>query len=274
MQEFFRHPDDIATAGLSGELAGKRIIVQGLGNVGSHAALFLSTEDDAKITCVIERDGAIANPKGLDIPELIAHLRATGSIKGFSGGTFDANGAAALEQPCDILIPAALEGVIHVGNAERIQAKLIVEAANGPVTAEADDTLRQRGVVIIPDLYANAGGVTVSYFEWVKNLSHIPFGRMQRRHEEARNRLLISELEQMARDSGLAWRPTATFRQAFEQGADELELVRSGLNDTMRITYQAMHALWRSRPEVQDLRTAAYCISIGRIAETYTSKGL
>lgn len=274
LREFFRHPEDVMTAGLSSGLDGKRIIVQGLGNVGSHAALFLSEEDGAQVISVIERDGVISNPDGLNISALVTHLRATGSIKGFSGGSFNADTTSALEMPCDILIPAALEGVIHSENAARIQAKLIIEAANGPTTAEADDILRERGVVIIPDLYANAGGVTVSYFEWVKNLSHIPFGLMQRRHEETRNRLLVSELENMAKNSGLTWRPSQAFRKAFEQGADELSLVRSGLDDTMRGTYQAMRVLWRNDANVPDLRAAAYCIAISRIAETYKSKGL
>ncbi|MCL7465058.1 Glu/Leu/Phe/Val dehydrogenase [Phaeovulum sp. NW3] len=274
LREFFRHPADVARAGLSGDLDGKRIVVQGLGNVGSHAARFLAQEDGARIICVVERDGAISNEAGLDIPALIDHLRATGGVKGFAGGSFTPDGAAALETPCDILIPAAMEAAIHEGNAARISAPLILEAANGPVTAEADQILRDRGVVIIPDLYANAGGVTVSYFEWVKNLSHIPFGRMQRRHEEARNQMLVNELERLSADKGLGWTLSPGFKRDFLNGASELELVRSGLDDTMRAAYQAMRALWHDDPRVADLRTAAYCIAIRRVAEAYRSKGL
>ena len=139
---------------------------------------------------VAERDGMVTNPDGLNITDLHAHMRATGGVKDFPGATFEPNSARALELDCDILIPAAMEAVIHVGNAGAIRARLIVEAANGPITAEADAILRARGVVIVPDLYANAGGVTVSYFEWVKNLGHISFGRMERRQEEARHRIL------------------------------------------------------------------------------------
>lgn len=274
LREFFRHPEDVARARLSGGLEGKRIIMQGLGNVGSHAARFLSEEDGAKVICVIERDGAISNPAGLDIAALQAHLRATGGVAGFSGGTHSVDGAAALEQDCDILIPAALEGVIHAGNAARIGARMIVEAANGPITAEADAILQAKGTVIIPDLYANAGGVTVSYFEWVKNLSHIPFGRMQRRHEEARNLLLVQELERLSADKGLGWELSKDFKQEYLRGADELELVRSGLDDTMRAAYAEMRALWHEDARVQDLRTAAYCIAVGRVAAAYRSKGL
>jgi glutamate dehydrogenase (NAD(P)+) len=179
-----------------------------------------------------------------------------------------------LEHDCDILIPAALESVIHLGNADRIRAPLIVEAANGPITAGADEVLRKQGTLIIPDLYANAGGVTVSYFEWVKNLSHIRFGRMQRRQEEAQHALLVNELERVAKTAGLAHGLSDAFKAQFVRGAGELELVRSGLDDTMRTAYQAMRQTWRSRKDVDDLRVAAYLVSISRVAASYRSKGL
>jgi glutamate dehydrogenase (NAD(P)+) len=191
LREFFRHPEDVKKTGLTGGLEGKRVVVQGLGNVGFHAAKFLSEEDGARIVAVIERDGAVVNEGGLPIEFLKSHIGATGGIKGFPQGSFVDDGATVLEMECDILIPAAMESVINLGNADRIRAPLIIEAANGPVTAGADDILRQKGVVIIPDMYANAGGVTVSYFEWVKNLSHIRFGRMQRRQEEAHQAMLV-----------------------------------------------------------------------------------
>jgi glutamate dehydrogenase (NAD(P)+) len=274
LREFFRHPEDIKAARLSGTLDGKRIIVQGLGNVGFHAAKFLSEEDGAKIVAVIERDGAVINPDGLPIEFLRAHIGASGGVKGFPQGSYVEDGAAVLEEECDILIPAAMESVIHLGNADRIRAPLIIEAANGPITAGADDVLRQKGTVIIPDLYANAGGVTVSYFEWVKNLSHIRFGRMQRRQEEAQHALLVNELERVARTSGLKQGLSEEFKNQFVRGAGELELVRSGLDDTMRTAYQSMREVWHSRKDVEDLRTAAYLVSIGRVAASYRSKGL
>ena len=274
LQEFFRHPEDIATAGLDGSLDGKRVIVQGLGNVGYHAALFLSQEDGCKITHVIERDGGVVNPDGLDIEALRSWIAAHGGIKGCPHGTYVEDGAKLLEEPCDILVPAALEGVINLGNADRVQAKLIIEAANGPVTAGADELLRKRGVVIIPDLYANAGGVTVSYFEWVKNLSHIRFGRMQRRQEEARHHLIVNELERLSKDTGIGWQLTPDFKEQYLRGAGELELVRSGLDDTMRGAYQSMREVWHSRDEVPDLRTAGFLVAIDRIASSYRAKGL
>ena len=275
LREFFRHPQDVATAGLSGGLEGKRIIVQGLGNVGYHAAKFLSEEDGARVIAVIERDGAIVNEAGLDIEDLRQWMNAHGgALAQYPRGTHVAGGAAVLEQPCDILIPAALEGVINLANAARIQAPLIVEAANGPITYGADEILRARGCVIIPDMFANAGGVTVSYFEWVKNLSHIRFGRMQRRAEEGRSRLLIEELERLSADKNLGWTLSPDFKQKFLQGSDELALVRSGLDDTMRTAYQSMREVWHGRNDVTDLRVAAYIVAIDRVAKTYRSKGL
>jgi glutamate dehydrogenase (NAD(P)+) len=275
LREFFRHKEDKAKAGLTGGLDGKRVIVQGLGNVGYHAAKFLSEEDGCLITAVIERDGALLDPNGLDVEDVRQWMnRHGGLLAGYPNAMHVPDGGPVLEEPCDILIPAALEGVINLTNADRIKAPLIIEAANGPITFGADEILRRKGCVIIPDMYANAGGVTVSYFEWVKNLSHIRFGRMQRRAEEARSRLLVEELERLSSDQGLGWSLAEGFKEKFLQGSDELALVRSGLDDTMRTAYQAMRAVWHGRQHVEDLRVAAYIVSIGRVAQAYRSKGL
>jgi len=274
LREFFRAPEDKARAGLSGDLDGKRVIVQGLGNVGYHAAKFLSEEDGCKIIGIIERDGALMSEDGLAVEEVRQWIVKQGTINGCPSGSFVEDGKSLLEADCDILIPAAMEGVINKDNALRIKAPLIIEAANGPITYSADEILRQMGTVIIPDMYANAGGVTVSYFEWVKNLSHIRFGRMQRRAEEARSRLLVEELERLSNDQQLGWTLSPDFKQRFLTGSDELALVRSGLDDTMRTAYQAMREIWHGRDDVEDLRVAAYIVSISRIAATYVSKGL
>ena len=274
LQEFFRHPDDIAEAGLAGSLDGKKIVVQGLGNVGYHAAKFLSEEDGAKVVGIIERDGALIDDDGLDVEAVSHWIRSHGGVKGYTPSGYIEVGAEALEHDCDILIPAALEGVINLSNADRIKAPLIIEAANGPVTAGADEILRKSGKIIIPDMFANAGGVTVSYFEWVKNLSHIRFGRMQRRQEEARHDLIVSELERLSDSLGDAWTMTGNFKDRYLRGAGELELVRSGLDDTMRGAYQAMRDVWRARDDVTDLRTAAYIVAIERVASSYRAKGL
>ena len=274
LQEFFRYPEDIAKAGLEGTLEGKRVIVQGLGNVGYHAAKFLSEEDGSLVTAIIERDGAIVNDDGLNVENVFQWIRENGGVQGCPEGTYEPDGSSILEKECDILIPAALEGVIHLGNAENIKAPLIIEAANGPVTAGADQILRKKGCVIIPDLYANAGGVTVSYFEWVKNLSHIRFGRMEKRQEEAQHNLLVNELERLSKDKELGWELSPDFKEKFLHGAGEIELVRSGLDDTMRTAYQAMRKVWHGNEKVEDLRMAAYLVSIERIASSYRAKGL
>ncbi|WP_099249161.1 Glu/Leu/Phe/Val family dehydrogenase [Pelagimonas phthalicica] len=274
LREFFRHEEDKAAAGLTGSLEGKRVIVQGLGNVGYHAAKFLQEEDGSIITGIIEHDGALFSSEGLDVEKVREWIVKHGGVTGFPSANHTADGGTVLEEDCDILIPAALEGVINLSNADRIKTKLIIEAANGPVTAGADEILRDKGVVIIPDMYANAGGVTVSYFEWVKNLSHIRFGRMQRRQEEARHQLVIDELERLDEAMGEAWTLNPKFKEKYLQGADELELVRSGLDDTMRIAYQSMREVWHSRDDVSDLRTAAYIVAIEKVAKSYQAKGL
>lgn len=269
IREFFRHEADLKRVGLTPLLAGKRLIVQGLGNVGYHAAKFLSEEDGCRIVGVIERDGAVWSDDGLAIEPLKRHLDASGGVKGFAGAEYVAEGAAVLERDCDILIPAAMERVIHAGNATKVKANLVVEAANGPVTFEADGILRERGIAVLPDLYVNAGGVVVSYFEWVKNLTHIPFGLMERRHHEASHQILARSLEAM---TGAIF----PFEKAssFLEGAREIDLVRSGLDDIMRSAYAQIRGMWHDTKEIPDLRTAAYAIAIRRCAEAYGAIGI
>ena len=269
MQEFFRHKDDVKKAGMRGELDGKKIVVQGLGNVGYHAAKFLSEEDGAKIITVIERGGVVRNAKGIKIEELKQHMLSGAPLSDFAGGTVTDPDPKAIEDKCDILIPAAMEAVINVDNAHDIKAKLIIEAANGPVTAMADKILRDKGVFIIPDLFANAGGVTVSFFEWVKNIGHIRFGRLQRRNEEGKNRALIDALE---RQGGL--KLNKRFKSDYIEGASEIDLVRAGLDDTMRASYSNIKAALEEKPELEDMRTAAFYTVIEDIALHYQSIGL
>lgn len=262
---------DARTPGVGGrrDPENLRIVVQGFGNVGYHAAKFLSEEDGALITVVAERDGQVVNPQGLAIEELKRHHLKTGSILGFEGGESVAGGSGGLEQPCDILIPAAMENAISEENAARTKAALIVEAANGPLTFEADRILRQRGVIVLPDLYVNAGGVVVSYFEWVKNLTHIPFGLMERRRRERRNHAIAEALEQMTGNTF-----PAGMRDGFLEGGREIDLVRSGLEDVMRSTWSRIADLLESRPELGDYRTAAYVAAIGEIAAAYEAIGI
>jgi glutamate dehydrogenase (NAD(P)+) len=264
LQEFFRHPDDVKDAGLEGGLEGKRIVVQGLGNVGYHAAKFLEEEDGAKIVGIIERDGAIVSEKGLPVERVSAYVREHGGVKGFPEAEYVADGTSVLEADCEILIPAALESQITEQNAGRIRARLIAEAANGPVTYEADRALREAGRIVIPDMYLNAGGVTVSYFEWIKNLSKIRFGRMERRMVETRSQAALEIFEAMLE------RPVPDrLASGLRREADELNLVRSGLDDTMRQAYGEIREVWRTRNDVKDLRTAAYILALDKVAHYY-----
>jgi len=267
LQEAFRHPEDIKYSGLSGTLSGKRIVVQGLGNVGYHAAHFLSREDDAIVVGVLERDGAVIDDAGINIEKLQAHIQENGGVKGYQGFVPDAT--SALEMDCDIMIPAALEGVITAENANRIKANIIIEAANGPITFSANEILRERNCLIIPDLYANAGGVTVSYFEWVKNLGHIRFGRLQRRAHERQTLNMVEGIEKMV---GAKF-PEDKLEKIIE-GPTELDLVRSGLEDVMREGYAVISAKWHSDERIPDLRIAAMMIAIERIQDSYESLGI
>lgn len=269
LREFFRHEQDVKDAGLAGSLEGKRIAIQGFGNVGYHAAKFLSEEDGAIIVAIVEHDGALVSQRGIDVEALRHHRDETSSVRGFRDAEFVEDGRRVLEIDCDILVPAALEGQITTENAPRIQAKLVAEAANGPVTLEAEDVLRARGVTVIPDFYLNAGGVTVSYFEWIKNLSHIRFGRLQHRLDEMRAAQIIRLVE-----SCVGKPVPAEVALGFSQGAQELDLVRSGLEGTMRRAYQEMREVKRSRKDIPDLRTAAYVVAVDKVARSYREMGI
>jgi glutamate dehydrogenase (NAD(P)+) len=269
LQEFFRHPDVVAAAGLSDGLTKQRVVIQGLGKVGYHSAKFLSDEDNIKVIAIIEHDGVVMNEEGLNVHDVRQYLAETGGIKGFPNADYSEKGVAALEMDCDILIPAALESQIHANNAMRIQAKLIVEAANGPVTYEADQILRDRGITILPDIYVNAGGVTVSYFEWTRNLSHMRFGRLQRRYDELRGSDYATILETL---TGQTLEDEQ--RKDIVRGASELDLVRSGLDDTMRMAFQDIREVLKNNENIHDYRTAAYALAISKIALSYYDLGL
>lgn len=269
LREFFRHPEDVKKAGLDGDLADKRIVIQGLGNVGFHAGRILSTEDNARITGIIERDGALVNEAGLNVQAVRDHITETGGVSGFPGADYHADGSQVLLSECDILIPAALEGQIHADNAAAIKARLICEAANGPVTYDADNILNKKNITILPDAYVNAGGVTVSYFEWIRNLAHIRFGRMERQLDEVRGRHQVEALEQ------LTGQPVPReVRDNLVRGADELDLVRSGLDDTMRRAYQEIREEMYTNPKISDFRTAAFAVAIRKIARSYLDIGV
>lgn len=254
--------------GLSPGIAGKRIILQGLGNVGLSAARFLQDEGKALIVGVAEWDGGIYHPDGIDVHALARHRDETGSIRDFPGVEAEEDRAAVLERDCDILIPAALENQIHVGNASRIRAKIIAEAANGPVSSEGEKICLERGIWMIPDLYLNSGGVTVSYFEWLKNRSGASLDRLSSRHEENANRAMVEAVE------GLVGRGMeVSVRDTLLSGPDEASLVRSALEQTMMRGYDTLGRFWKER-DLPDIRTAAFLFAIEQVAESYSHHGI
>lgn len=259
--------EDMRALGLEPGLGGKTVIVQGLGNVGYHAAKFLS-EEGAKIIGIAEYEGSIIQPLGLDVDKVFEHRRETGSILNFPGASNLEPRELALEMECDILVPAALENQITEENAGRVRAKIVAEAANGPVTAEACEILAKNGVLVIPDLYLNAGGVTVSYFEWIKNLSHMRFGRMDKRFDETVHKKALRTVEEL---TGKRIEPER-FRQ-ITRGADEEDLVNSGLEETMITAYNNIRETAKRRGGI-DLRTAAFLDAIGKMANAYLHMGI
>ncbi len=254
--------------GLPLGVAGKRVCVQGLGNVGYHSALFFH-HAGSKIVGLAEYEGAIYNMDGLDLDAVVAHRKATGSILNFPGATNFEKSGEALEMDCDILIPAALENVIDGENAPRIKAKIIGEGANGPLTPDADEILARKGTLVVPDMYLNAGGVTVSYFEWLKNLSHVRYGRMEKRFTENMNQHIMGQMEEL---SGKKMR--AEEREFIMHGADEVDLVRSGLEETMITATREIMEIWDNNPNIPDMRTAAYVCAINKVATSYAELGI
>ena len=271
IREAFKNKDDIKRCGLKPGLAGKRVAIQGFGNVGYHAAKFLTQEDDCKVIAVGDISGGVLNPDGLDIEkmkEFRDHSKAR-SLKGYPDATELPGPGDVLEVECDILIPAALENQITLDNVDRIRAPFVAEAANGPTTMSADEKLNERGVMIIPDIYLNAGGVTVSYFEWTKNLSHIRYGRMEKRLDEIYREKLIGTIEQITKLS-----VPERLRRELSQGAEEIDLVNSGLEGTMQNAYREIRETLLADKRISDLRTAAFAIAIGKVARSYSELGV
>ncbi len=260
--------EDMKKLGLSTGLEGKRIVVQGLGNVGYHAAKFFE-EGGAILVGVAESEGAIANPKGMDVEKLMAFRAENKSVMGFPGSTKLATREAALELDCDILIPAALERQITGENAPRVKAKIVVEAANGPTTIEADAILDQAGVMVVPDAYINAGGVTVSYFEWVKNLGHVRLGRMEKRFQQGASTRFLAAVEKLT-----GRQLTAEERESVTHGASEEDLVNSGLEETMIGAYHPIRERWLKEKGKANLRTAAMIVAIEKVANSYDQLGI
>ena len=268
IREVCNMKDVMQKLGLTVGIEGKRVIVQGIGNVGYHSAKFFR-EHGAKVIAISEHDGAVYNEDGLNEEDLMQFKNRTGTITHFPGAITIANTNEALELDCDILIPAALENVINAENADRIKAKIIGEAANGPCTPEADEIFIKKGILVVPDMYLNAGGVTVSYFEWLKNLSHVRYGRLEKRFSENMNTHILGQIEE------LSGKKVSTGEKEFIlRGAEEIDLVHSGLEETMiTATREIMH-IWLSNPEIPDMRTAAYVSAINKVGIIYAELGI
>jgi len=268
VREVCNMKDVMDRLGLETGIEGKKVVVQGLGNVGYHTAKFFQ-EAGALIVGLSEYEGAIWCSAGLDVDQIVKHRESTGSILNYPGTNNFENNLDALEMECDILIPAALEDVIDGENAPRVKAKIIGEAANGPLTPEADEEFIRRGVLVIPDMYLNAGGVTVSYFEWLKNLSHVRYGRMEKRFDENQNSYILTQLEELT-----GRQVNVRDRQLIIHGADEVDLVRSGLEETMIGATREIVEVWKSNPDIPDMRTAAYIVAINKVGVSYTELGI
>jgi len=267
LREALNDKEDMKARKIAPGLEGKSVAVQGLGNVGYHAARFIQ-EGGGVLVALSEREGSIFSDKGLDLEKVMQHRKETGSILGLPGiSKSSPNNGDALELDCDILVPAALENVITDENVDRIKARIIVEGANGPITADASEKLLSRGVLIVPDIYTNAGGVTVSYFEWVKNLSHMRFGRMEKRFQERTNERILAGVEHL---TGLRFTPEE--HERVSAAAGEEELVNSGLEETMISAYKELRVIQQDRNV--DLRTAAFINAIGKVAMAYQQRGI
>jgi glutamate dehydrogenase (NAD(P)+) len=268
LREVCNMPEVMKKLGLTTGVEGKRVVVQGLGNVGYHSAKFFQ-DAGAIIVGLAEYEGAVSKADGIDVDELFNHRKQTGSILNFPGAKNLDKNTDALEMECDILIPAALENVIDGENAPRVKAKIIGEAANGPLTPEADENFASRGTLVVPDMYLNAGGVTVSYFEWLKNLSHVRYGRMEKRFNENMNSQIVSQMETLS-----GKKMGDKDREYIVHGADEVDLVYSGLEETMiTATHEIMNA-WKANPSIPDMRTAAYVVAINKVGTSYAELGI
>ncbi|MGB8332239.1 MAG: glutamate dehydrogenase, partial [Polyangiales bacterium] len=267
LEHFLSNEDEVKPLALGTGLAGKRIIVSGLGKVGLHAAR-AAIERDAIVVGVSVSDGAVYDEGGLDVESVLLHRTETGSLRGFAGARYLANPDAILEQSCDVLIPAALQHQITVTNAPKLTAKVIVEAANGPVDPQADAMLREAGTVVLPDIYANAGGVVVSYFEWIKNLSHVSFERMTRRYQQISNQRIVDVLTRL---TGKVLPPEDV--ALLLQAPNEIDFVRTALENTMAVSYERLYDSWKRR-DLPDLRTSAYLVAIESVANSYTLDGI
>jgi glutamate dehydrogenase (NAD(P)+) len=260
-KQLFSTPSFYKKVGLPAGLKNKTIVVQGFGNVGYWASKFFA-QDGCKITTIIEYNSAIHNPEGLDIEAVLVHMKKNGTLAGFAGAT-EENNVKPLEfmqKECDILIPAAVEKSIHKGNADKLRCKVVIEAANGPTTFQAEEILMRKGVICAPDLLLNGGGVTVSYFEWLKNLDHISPGRMTKKYEQKSQAKLLKALGYSEGEIDIS------------EGADEIDIVYSGLEEIMT---SAVRENWKYAVDNElCFRDACLANAINKVYQCYKECGI
>lgn len=259
----------MAKVKLSTGIEGKTMVIQGLGNVGSYTGTICQQEGGVIVIGISEQEGTIVNEAGIDIEKLVAYRKNKGTILGFPGTKTLPNREDWVKLPCDILVPAALESQITKENARGVKAKIIAEAANGPVTADAEEILLKKGVIIIPDMYLNAGGVTVSYFEWLKNLSHHRFGRIEKRFDQNTYNNILTTVEDLT-----GKRINQREKTFLTRGADEIDLVRSGLEETMINSFQQITDYYNRFKKVEDLRTSAFLCALDKVSNDYMTLGV
>ena len=269
VREFFRNSDLLKKVKLDDNLSTKSMIVQGIGNVGYHLSKFLTEEDQVTLIGISEYNGGIFNEQGINLEHAKKYFTKYKSFENYPNATFVKDSSLLLKRDCDILIPAARENVITEKNAEDISAKLVVEAANGPVNYKANQILNRKKIFVIPDILANGGGVAVSYFEWVKNIRHIRFGPLEKRRNQFQLNTLIEAIEQMTGKS-----MPQKYKDNFLKGIEEIDLVRSGLDDMMIDGFQDVKKAYMNNNKITDFRTAAYLVAIEKIALAYDSIGL
>ncbi|NDC43769.1 MAG: Glu/Leu/Phe/Val dehydrogenase [Proteobacteria bacterium] len=269
IREYLRHEQFYKRTKLNPDLSKNKIVIQGFGKVGKSLVEELFHRDHAKIIAIGEYNGYLYNEKGIDIDELVKHFQKNKNLKNFTGAKFIEKPAEVLTIACDILVPAALESVINMSNVEKIKAKLIVEAANGPITHDADEVLQKKGIDVLPDIYVNSGGVVVSYFEWVKNITHVRFGRLQRRYEENK----MNELIQVIEDATGRSIPDK-YKANIIHGVQEIDLVNSGLEDVMRETFKEIMKNMEIFKKKVSLRTATYAIALNKLKQYHKDMGV
>jgi|TARA_B100000315_G_scaffold255309_1_gene298368 glutamate dehydrogenase (NAD(P)+) len=268
IREYFRHPELLKKTKLKKKLKDNLIVIQGFGKVGKSLCLDLYNRDQAKIIAIGDWNGYLINRQGIDINKLSKYYLKNKKIDHFKGAKFIKKSSNVLLLDCDILIPAATESVISLDNVNKVKAKLIVEAANGPVTYRADKILNKRGIHVLPDIFVNAGGVIVSYYEWVKNLSHIRFGRLQRRFDEQKMQDVIELIEKTTNKSI----PPSLYKK-ITSGATEKDLAYSGLEDTMRESFQEI-LVEKNKNKNLNFRTAAYAVALKKLRKFHDKIGL